>query len=228
MLIAEELLLLVDDESGKVSPAGTQVDRGLAGAVLVELAELGLVDLAGPGESVTAGRVVLRTGRPPDHSVLRAALARLADLEGVTPGTALDKVGKGLRQAIVDSLVGRGALRREDHKVLGVVPTQRIPGEDDTHGRVLRARLGDVLTSAAEPDRHTAALISLLHALGFLTKVVKVDDERAARSRAESIADGNWAGAAVRRSVAAVTAAVLTAIVVSGTTDTTGTEGSGT
>jgi len=214
MLIAEELLLLlVDDESGKVSPAGAQLDRGLAGAALLELADLGLVDVAGPDEEVREGRIVLREGRPPADSVLKATLARLADLEGATPAAALDKVGKGLREAVVDSLVGRGVLRREDRKVLGVFPTQRIPTEDGSHERALRARLEQVL-AGAEPDHHTAALITLLHALGILTKVIEVDDQRTAKARAKTIADGDWAGEAVRKAVNAVNAAVFAAIFV--------------
>ena len=52
MTIAEDLLLLVyGDESGRQVVDGTTLDAGLSGALLVELALLRRVRLAGPAET---------------------------------------------------------------------------------------------------------------------------------------------------------------------------------
>ena len=50
MLLAEDLLLLVtDDTGGRLSAPAAQVDAGLGGANLVELTLLNKVDLSGRG-----------------------------------------------------------------------------------------------------------------------------------------------------------------------------------
>ncbi|WP_424184505.1 GOLPH3/VPS74 family protein [Actinokineospora sp. G85] len=212
MLIAEDLLLLLlDDETGRVKPAGTQVDVGLAGAVLVELAGLGLVDVAGEGEPARRGRVVRRPGTPPEHQVLRGCYSRIAEWEGRKPGPVLAKLAKGLRAEITTGLVARGLVREETKKVLGLIPTTRVFARDAGHEAQVRARLDAVLAGAA-PDHHSGSLIILLHALDVLPRVLDVRDKRAAKKRAKELAVGDWASAAVRKAVAEVNTAVLVAV----------------
>ena len=65
MLLAEDLLLLLtDDETGKLDASGTEVDMALGGALLVELALLQRIDVAGPHEQLPEGRLVVRTHSP--------------------------------------------------------------------------------------------------------------------------------------------------------------------
>ncbi len=50
MLLAEDLLLLLtDDDTGKLAASRTEVDLALGGALLVELALMDRVDVAGAG-----------------------------------------------------------------------------------------------------------------------------------------------------------------------------------
>jgi hypothetical protein len=56
-------------------------------------------------------------------------------------------------------------------------------------------------------------LISMLHAVDQVPKVLGGDvDKRQVRARAKSIAEGEFAGEAVRKAVEAVRAAVVTSI----------------
>jgi len=205
MLLAEELLLLaVDDETGRVEVS--QVDKGLAGAVLLELALLDRVRVAEKGEAVRAGWLVLRPGPAPAHPVLAAGLAALADQAGRKPEHVIDRLGKGLRDRLADGLVEAGVLRREKHRVLGLFPTRRLPAQDVTHEAEVRSRIRAALAGAT-PDERTSALIALLSALKAVTTVFAVADKRAARRRAKEIAEGQWAATAVRKAVEAVYAA---------------------
>jgi enolase len=70
-----------------------------------------------------------------------------------------------------------------------------------------------VLVHGPEPTQRTAALASLLSAVDAVPKVVPSDDRRAVKRRAKEIAEGEWAGVAVRKAVEAVNAAVATAVV---------------
>jgi hypothetical protein len=215
MMLAEELLLLaLDDESGKV--VVSELDKGLAGAVLIELALLERVRVAEKGEDVRAGRLVLESGPAPAHPVLAAGLDVLSGREGRKPDHVLDALAKGLRERLADGLVETGVVRRERHKVLGLFPTERLPAQDPAHEATVRQRIGAALDGAT-PDARTAALIALLSALNAVTTVLDVADKRAARRRAKEIAEGQWAATAVRKAVEAVYAATIAAVTVATT-----------
>ncbi|HEY7591668.1 MAG TPA: GPP34 family phosphoprotein [Actinophytocola sp.] len=215
MLLAEELLLLaLDDESGKV--VVTELDKGLAGAVLVELTLAERVRVAEKGESVRAGRLVLRPGPAPADPILANGLAVLAHREGRKPEYVLDALANDLRRKLADRLVEAGVLRREKRKVLGLFPAERLPAQDSTHEATVRERIRAAL-AGARPDERTAALISLLSALNAVTTVVAVPDKRAANRRANEIAKGQWAAAAVRKAIETVYAATAAAAAVATT-----------
>ena len=80
-LIAEDLLLLLlDDDSGKVQGSDTAA-TALGGAVLAELAILGAVTV---GERTSRWRApkVTVTGPPPEDRVLADALDTVAEKDG--------------------------------------------------------------------------------------------------------------------------------------------------
>ncbi|MGH3759261.1 GOLPH3/VPS74 family protein [Actinophytocola sp.] len=217
MLLAEELLLLaLDDETGRVRLS--ELDKGLAGAVMLELALLERVRVTEKGESGRAGRLVLRTGPAPAHPVLATGLDVLRDREGRKPEYVLNALAKGLRERLADGLVEAGVLRREWHKVLGLFPTRRLPARETGHESAVRERIGSALDGAT-PDERTAALIALLSALKGLTTVFDLPDKRAARRRAKEIAEGQWAAAAVRKAVEAVYVATISSVTVAAAGD---------
>ena len=83
MLLAEDLLLLVtDDGSGQLSVPAAQVDAGLGGANLVELALMNKVDLSAEGEAGKPGRIIVKDPSPAGDGVLDAALEILAANQG--------------------------------------------------------------------------------------------------------------------------------------------------
>jgi hypothetical protein len=73
--------------------------------------------------------------------------------------------------------------------------------------------LSAVLVDGGEPDVRTTALVSLLTAVDAVPKVVPAADRRALVRRAAAVAEGEWAGDAVRKAVAAVHAAVTASVV---------------
>ena len=75
MLLAEDLLLLVtDDTSGRLSAPAAQVDAGLGGANLAELALMNKVGLSGQGDQGKPARIIVRDPSPAGDEVLDAAL----------------------------------------------------------------------------------------------------------------------------------------------------------
>ena len=224
MLLAEDLLLLVtDDVTGRLSAPAAQVDAGLGGANLVELALMNRVALTGGQDPGKPGRVVVRDASPAGDEVLDAALAVLAARPGARPRAVIGPLGKNVRHALYRRLTDRGLLRAQRRRALGIFPTRTWPAHDASHEEQVRQLLVQVLVQHAAPDQRTAALIALVHALKCEHKVVDPRpyqlSRRELRARAARVAEGSWAAEAVRdaiREMIAATAAAATAAVSAG------------
>jgi len=214
MLIAEDLLLLLyGDESGKPVLASTELDYALAGAVMLELALLGRIDVARPGEAVKSGRLVVRDASPTGDAILDERLAMLADRQGRRPKDVVAKLAKNLRGRLLDQLAGRGVLRRTPGKALGMFPVTRWPANDARHEHEVRLALDSALRIGTQPDQRTAALIAMLHGVNAVPKVITdAPDKKELKRRAKQIAESAWAAEAVRSAVQAVQAATMAAI----------------
>jgi len=218
-LLAEDLLLLLlDDASGKTTTDGTRLDYALGGAILLELATAGRIDVTEKQGWLGKARVVVIDPTPMGDVVLDDALTRLRTGKPRDPQSAVTSLSKHLRRTLLERLAARGMVRRESHRILGVFPRERWPVQDITHEQQLRGRLHDVLVVGLTADPRTSALIALLSAIDQAHKVVDAPDStsrKTAKRRAKAISDGAWAGKAVRRAVeaaqAAVTATVLAA-----------------
>ena len=217
MLIAEDLLLLLtDDETGKLAASASEVDVALGGALLVELTLMQRVDLAGPSEQVRTGRLVVRDATATSDPLLDEALATVGQKQGKKPQNVVTALGKHARVRLYDRLVGRGLLRAESGKILGIFPGHNWPAQDATHEDAVRADLLTALRNAMTADPRTGALISLLLALKAVPKAVGPAaaglSKREMNASAKRIAEGDWASGAVRHAIDGMNAAVIAAI----------------
>ena len=102
MLIAEDLLLLLtDDKSGKHVVDKQALDLALGGATLVELVDRGQVGIAGQGEQVKSGRVVVRDRSRTGDAVLDEALRRCASRQGAKPHSVLTNLKNDVRTTLL-------------------------------------------------------------------------------------------------------------------------------
>lgn len=212
MLIAEDLLLLLfDDRSGKDQGGAFSV-KALAGAILVELATSGGVDVEPKQGFWHTPKVVTGSGPPLADPLLEAALRTVAE-KPRSAQAVLDKLAHGLKDALAQRLVDRGVLRREDDRVLGLFPRTRWPATDTQHEAELRRDLDAVLRGGT-PDERSGALLALLDAINVAHTVLEHDGLRSSevRARAKEVARGDWATGAVRDAVRQATAATAAAV----------------
>jgi hypothetical protein len=217
MLVAEDLLLLLtDDDTGKLAAPANAVDVALGGALLIELALLGRVDVAGPGEAVREGRLVVRDARATGDDVLDEALATVGGTEGKTPRSVVTRLGIGLRDRLYARLGARGVVREEERRVLGVLARHRWPAEDVTHEADVRAAVVTAVREGSTAEPRTGALVSLLHALKVVPTVATPEavglSKRQVKGNAARIAEGEWAAKAVRQAIDTANAAIIAAI----------------
>ncbi|TWF93390.1 GOLPH3/VPS74 family protein [Saccharopolyspora dendranthemae] len=207
-LIVEGLmLLLLHDEHGTIAGAGT-LHYTLGGAMLVELALRGAID-AEEGRASLNGPEVRAVGDVPiEDPLLRSAYDAVAQkTQRVQP--LLLKIGGGLREPVIDRLVERGLVRREEKRVLGVFRSTRWPAEDSQHEADLLEDVRAVLEDGSEPDSRTAAVIALLSSSGALPTLHPTPkwSSRVA-TRAKEIEQGSWGASAVNAAVTRTAAAI--------------------
>jgi hypothetical protein len=216
MLIAEDLLLLLTaDDSGKLTADTTSTDIALGGALLADLELSRRVDVAGPGERVDEGRLIVRDATPTGDDVLDDALATLGHREGKKAHTVVATLGKRTRARLYERLTRSGLLRSEEGRILGLFPTHRWPAERRGHEAAVRAGLVTALRDGGTADARTRALISLLLALKAVHKAVAPESvglsRRELQATAERIAEGEAVGKAVRSAIEAGEAAIVAA-----------------
>lgn len=218
------MLLLLDDEKGTMA-AGSSAQPLLGGALLVELALGEHVEL-GEKPTLRKARVEVTSRGSVEDPLLREALAVVAE----KPRSAQDltsRIGKGLREQLLDRLVARGFVERHEGRVLGLFPRTTWPAADLARERAVRQRLQDVLVAGVEPDPRTGALVALLVAVDQAHRVVDRGPLSSGdvKRRAKQVAEGAWAAEAVRDAVKAAQAGVLAAVAASSAAATTGSGG---
>ncbi len=216
LALPDELLLLaLDDERGTRAHA-TELEPGLAGAVVLDLALRGRLDV--PDKTV---RVVDAT--PTGDAVLDRALQTIADApKPRAPKWWVGHLQKGVREQVADRLVASGALRRDEQKLLWIFPVTRLPAGDPGSESAVRARLDAAVLRGVTPDDRTAALAALVHATNLRSTVFPGADRRAVKKRLADLAEGQWAAEAVRRAVQEMAAATTAAATAATTAATSG------
>jgi hypothetical protein len=213
-LIAEDLLLLLlDDESGKVT-ASDSAGVALGGAVLAELAILGAVTVDERTSRLFSPKVRV-TGPAPEDRVLADALDVVAEKER-TAQSLVELLGKHLVATLGDRMAERGILERQESRLLGISRT-RWPAVDRSHEAEVRQALTSVLVQGTTPDSRTGALVAVLAAIDRTHKVVDHDgmSRRDVKRRAKEVSEGAWAATGVRDAIRATNAAVTAAIAAS-------------
>lgn len=212
-LIAEDLLLLLLDDDKGTANVSVDLNPVLGGAVLIQLALAGAVDIGEKQSIWASARVHPVPGVALDDQVLVDAAAVVAEKER-SAQDLVGRLGKGLRDRLADRLTAVGMLERREAKILGVFPSTRWPAADRTHQEAVRRDLVSVLVSGNEPDPRTGAIVALLHAIGRAHKSVPHEglSSREVRARAKEIADGQWAAQAVKRAIDATTAATIAVV----------------
>jgi hypothetical protein len=210
LMLHERLLLLVlDDDKGK-NQAGF-ADKALAGSLLFELLRAGAIEL-------TDNRV-RPTGVAPTDAVLRHAVAAVAgESKPRDVRWWVDHLPSRLQPflpRVAARLVDTGVLAREQHKVLGIFPTTRLPERDHAPEAQLRERLRAVLLGEVEADADDAELVAMVDALGMVGSIVGRDARKEAERRAKALAESAELGEAVEKAVKAAQDAVMAAVIAS-------------
>jgi hypothetical protein len=205
--LSDELLLLgYGDTTGKPLVSAFALDLGLAGAVLVELILAGRI-------AVADGKIVVVDATPVDDSVAEAALDRIRSADRPRdPERWVRDLAKGVREKILDRLVATGVVEREESRMLGMFRVVRYPALNPAPETAAHGRLDAAIRHGDLSGRHTAALASLVRSTDLGPKLFPDLPADEVKTRLDEIADGDWAGKAVRDAITAIQTALATLV----------------
>jgi hypothetical protein len=218
-LTAELLLVAHDPATGRSRVDGQRLRAALAGAAVVELVLQEVLQLEGSGRN-TRLRASTGAGQELDPG-LRMVLERA---DGQSPKSAVARVGgtqtfkdRGavLRTATWQLLEANGVARREQRRVLGLVPVTRWTQPDASQADAVVRRMDRAVRGASERDARTTVLVSVCQAAGLLRRVLPALDRRRVDQWLAEASDDAWAGQAVAKAIADVQAAVVAVIIAS-------------
>jgi hypothetical protein len=194
--LVDELLLLAHDIRGKCRIAPTEMDYGVAGALLSELRLAGRLTLDG---SV----LVAADGPLAGDPILDELRARIAASSRTPQEWVAHLSGSDLTERLLNRMLERGQIEVDRHRNYGLFAETWYPVRDivalwEAHQRVVVAT-----TTRVAPDRRTLALGALAEAAG-LGKVLFATsgDWRVLCARMRETSSGDWAAEAVRQAVA--------------------------
>ncbi|MEV5001670.1 GOLPH3/VPS74 family protein [Nocardioides sp. LML1-1-1.1] len=209
MTIASDLVLLtIDPATGRSLLGSTATGPVLGGAVLVDLVLAERVAVDGDPKWAKAALVSGTSVGSVPHD---RALARISPGSHPRVRNLVPRLGRKVRDDVLDVLVAEQAVVARKEKALGLFPVTRYDVRDTARRDRVLDRVRAVLAGGA-PDETTGPLVALLQAGDVVKKLVPKDERRAAVRRAKEVVQGDWAGTAVRQAVVAATTAATTAI----------------
>lgn len=215
-LLEEFLLIALDDDKGQFVTSSTHLHYGFAGAILLELAIRGKI-------AIEDERVKLKESTYEKEVVLNKAIDFIKNDEKSSVKDCIHHLAKKaneLKQDTLQRLINKGILKKEEHKILWLIPNDKYPTTDLTPESKVRQRLDDVMLHGAKADAHDVMLLSLID-VSDLTKEAfrsKADYKKVKKEIKEVTKDVQVSGVvnkSIREIQAAIMLAITTSIVVS-------------
>jgi Golgi phosphoprotein 3 len=184
-LVEELMLLVLDDETGKIQPLPVySLEYASGGAVLLDLALRDKIDC-------DLEKVTVVDDSPTEEPVLDPVLEHLA-AAAKPRGTKewlveLSRMPE-IRQRALDQLVERRILRCEDQKFLWVFGTRRYPVVDGREEREVKRRIMEIIYSDEIPLPRDAILVSLVKACSLFPSILDIREVNATWNRIQKVA----------------------------------------
>jgi hypothetical protein len=181
----ELLLLMLDDESGRLTDRATPAgDYALIGAMLAELALEERIDTDPP-------RLRVKSAAPTGDAVLDGVLARIAaEAEPRDSRWWVETLAGDVetyRTAYFERLVQRGILKSEEGRFLWFFSERRYPVISDKEEREVKARLMSIIFEDGPPSARDSLLIGLTRAAGLFPLLLAPAELDRAQPRIEAV-----------------------------------------
>lgn len=205
---AEELLLLaLDDEKGVIVDK-TPIKYGLIGAMLMDLALMNKID-------TDLENLMIVDSSPTGDDILDEALRQIAQSKTTRTMAywiiSLSQDSNAIKERLLNRLIEKNILKREQQKILWVFARRRYPVRDDKEEKEVKTRIREVILSDTIPDPHDVVLISLVKACYLDDEIFSDEEINAVQGRIEQIAKMDLIGQTVSRIIGSIMRAIAMA-----------------
>ncbi len=210
MLILPELLLLIalNDEKGTIiSSASMTINYGLAGAVIMELALRKRVELRDKkiiviDDSLTGDSVL-------DEALLNIKNQRKSRDAGYWVNKLSSKIK--IKDLMIDRLVEKRIVRKEEHKILWIFDSFRYPMKDSIEEHEIKEKIRKIVLhkDIAETETRVAVLIGLINACRLTNEIFSKEERKEADKRIREMIKKDLMSKAVADTIAAIEAAII-------------------
>lgn len=209
-LLEEYLLIALDDEKGKFVIDSTRLHYGFAGAVLLELALREKIEVDGE-------TLILTDNAYEPEIALNKMIDELKQLKSPSLKKALKLIAdqsSDIKDYTLQHLINKGILRKEETKILWLIPSEQYPTSDMTPESKVRKRLDDVITHGSNVEAHDLMLLCLIDATD-LTKEAFRDkqDYKAVRKKIKEVTSEMKISKVINNSVREIQSAIMMSII---------------
>jgi len=203
-LAGELLLLALDDEKGVIIDRAP-VKYGFIGAILMDLALMNKID-------TDLENLMVVDASPTGDDILDEILTKIAQSSTIKTVAywiiTLSQYSRNIEERLLDRLIQKGILRKEEHKILWVFARRRYPIQDDKEEKEVKTRIREVVLSDMIPDPRDVVLISLIKTCYLVDEIFSREEIKAVQERIEQIARMDLIGQTLSRIVDSITQAI--------------------
>ena len=176
-LIEDFLLISLDDEKGRFILDTTYVDNGLAGAVMLELALNGKIELRD-------NRIHLINSDPLGNLILDQAMQAINNEKKDRKLSfwigALNANASDIKHVTLKNLTEKGIISKQEGKTLWVFSYNKYPTKDALPENEVRSRLNNIVLDKMEPTPKCLMLLNLIDVCELSDEVFRTKEVRKA------------------------------------------------
>ncbi|MCF8372378.1 MAG: GPP34 family phosphoprotein [Bacteroidales bacterium] len=214
LTLSEKILLIaLDDEKGHLVNLGSNMQFGLAGAILMELAAQKKID-------VREKTVHLTQPGPVSNSILNEAISLIR--QSSKPRKLNYWIMKFSNRAtkwkkmILKSLVYKHILVEKEKRFLGIIPYKRYPMVNPSYENEVKNRIRKITMQGSVANEEELMLIGLVHTCDLSSEIFQDKSERKiAKKKMKELSAHNPYSKVIDETQAAITAAIVVSIAAS-------------
>lgn len=209
-LLEEYLLIALDDDKGKFVIDSTYLHYGFGGAILLELALREKISFEGDyvrlKDSSTVNEVTLN--KAIELLQGKAKAVKIKDLIGMLANKANE-----LKQDTLQRLMDKGILKKEEHKILWIIPNNKYPTSNLSPENKVRERLKAVMLLGEKSEPRDIMLLSLIDVSDLTREAFRdKEDYKVVKKKIKEVTQDVRISSAINKSIREIQAAIMIAI----------------
>ncbi|HEY9117295.1 MAG TPA: GPP34 family phosphoprotein, partial [Roseivirga sp.] len=128
----------------------------------------------------------------------------------------LARKSNDIKNDTLQRLINKGILKKEEHKILWLIPNEKYPTSDLSPENKVRKRLDDVINENSPVDPHDVMLLSLIDATDLTKEAFRdKDDYKAISKKINEVTKDIRVSQIINKSIREIQAAIMIAITAS-------------